>query len=292
MPVSGNDLCRDLLPVETERVHHPGFDRRRSRGIGPDRAGELADPAGVDGFPEPFEVPVGLEGEAGQPQSESRRLGVDPVGPPDAERVPEFEGPFDQSISICEGPLDQDLTGRTELDGQGRVEHVRRGQSVMDPPAFITDRGGNHVDERGDVMVGDLLTLVDRLDREGCLLPTPLRVFGRNDALGYPCLRGCQLDREPGVELRLGSPDRPHHGAGVAPDQGRTPGIVIVFSVIASFIPLYVPVRILPRLPRGRCHFSSACHRIRRRSRHRMPGVGRWRRPGRGRSGSAPCPRQ
>ena len=36
----------------------------------------------------------------------------------------------------------------------------------MDPAAVLADRGGDDVDEGGDVVVGDLLALLDRLDRE------------------------------------------------------------------------------------------------------------------------------
>ena len=42
---------------------------------------------------EPAQVAVGLEGEAGQPQAEGRRLGVDAVGAPDAEGVAVLERP-------------------------------------------------------------------------------------------------------------------------------------------------------------------------------------------------------
>ena len=41
----------------------------------------------------------------------------------------------------------------------------------MDPAPVLADRGGDDVDEGGDVVVGDLLALVDRLDREGGVRP-------------------------------------------------------------------------------------------------------------------------
>ena len=37
----------------------------------------------------------------------------------------------------------------------------------MDPAPVLADRGGDDVDEGGDVVVGDPLALLDRLDREG-----------------------------------------------------------------------------------------------------------------------------
>ena len=41
--VAGDHLGRDLLGSQPERLHDPALDRRRHRGVGADRAGELAD---------------------------------------------------------------------------------------------------------------------------------------------------------------------------------------------------------------------------------------------------------
>ena len=47
-----------------------------------------------------LEVAVGLEGEAGEPQAEGGRLGVDAVGAPDAERLGVLARPGDERVAI------------------------------------------------------------------------------------------------------------------------------------------------------------------------------------------------
>ena len=47
-----------------------------------------------------LEVAVGLEGEAGEPQAEGGRLGVDAVGASDAERVAVLERALDQRVAV------------------------------------------------------------------------------------------------------------------------------------------------------------------------------------------------
>src|SRR6202012_2578220 len=100
-----------------------------------------------------------------------------------------------------------------------RVEHVGRGQPVVEPlRALGADRGGDDVDERRHVVVGDLLPLVDRLDREGGAVARRGGDLGRDDALFRPRVGGGELDPEPGLELRLLGPDGADLGAAVARD--------------------------------------------------------------------------
>ena len=61
---------------------------------------------------------------------------------------------------------DDDLAGRPQLQRQRRVEHVGGGQAVVDPAPARAGGGRQHVDEGGDVVVGDALALGDRLDGE------------------------------------------------------------------------------------------------------------------------------
>ena len=96
----GIDLGGDVLALQPEPLHHPRLDRRRHRGVGADRAGELAEGELLEGVGEALEVAVGLEGEAGEAQAEGRRLGVDAVGAADAERVALLERPLDQRVAV------------------------------------------------------------------------------------------------------------------------------------------------------------------------------------------------
>ena len=88
----------------------------------------------------------------------------------------------------------------------------------MDPAPVLADRGGDDVDEGGDVVVGHLLALVDRLDREGGVRPRRLGRLARHHALLGPGLGSRQLDLQPALELALRRPDLADLGAGVAGD--------------------------------------------------------------------------
>ncbi len=62
------------------------------------------------------------------------------------------------------GVGEDQLRDAPELERESGVEHVARGQAVVDPAARWSGRGGEHVDERRNVVIGDLLPLGDRLD--------------------------------------------------------------------------------------------------------------------------------
>ena len=88
----------------------------------------------------------------------------------------------------------------------------------MDPAPVLAHRLRDHVDEGGDVVVGDLLALVDRLDREGRVRPRRLRRLGGDDSLLGPGLGRRQLDLEPALQLALLGPDLADLVTGVARD--------------------------------------------------------------------------
>ena len=74
--------------------------------------------------------------------------------------------PLDQRVAVARRPASDDLAGLAQLQRERRVEHVGGGEPVVDPAPVLADRGGDDVDEGGDVVVGDPLALLDRLDRE------------------------------------------------------------------------------------------------------------------------------
>ena len=85
--VARDDLGRDGLALESQPRQHPLLELRRGRRIGADRARQRADRGLRERPLEPLRVAVGLEREPGELDPESGRLGVDPVGAPDAQRV-------------------------------------------------------------------------------------------------------------------------------------------------------------------------------------------------------------
>ena len=155
-----------------------------------------------------------LEGESGELEAEGRRLGVDAVRATDAERVRVLARPLAERRDQLAGAGEDDRPGGAELERQRRVEHVGGGEPVMDPAPGLAGRRGEHVDEGGDVVVGDLLALTDRLDREG---------GGRNrlelrGARALQLLGGCDLDLAPALHPRFVGPEGADLGARVTGD--------------------------------------------------------------------------
>src|SRR3954452_4487813 len=113
-------------------------------------------------------------------------------------------------------------------------------------------------------MVGHLLALFYRLDREGRLLARLVRGLRRHHALRRPGLGCRQLDLEPALHLRLRRPNRAELGAGVAGDHAliirvaRTPAFLAPsIATQATGIPGGIctaessassPPRLLPRI--------------------------------------------
>ena len=159
-------------------------------------------------------VAVRLEGEARELDAEGRRLGVDAVGAPDAERALVLAGRGDQHRDELAGAGQDDLADRAQLQRERRVEHVRGGQAVVDPAPARARGGREHVDEGGDVVVGDALALGDRLDREG--RGADRLEVGGGRPLGL--LGGGDLDLAPELHARGVGPQGADLRAGVAGD--------------------------------------------------------------------------
>ena len=90
----------------------------------------------------------------------------------------------------------------------------------MDPgPGRGADALLHHVDEGGDVVVGDPLALLDRGRRRRGPLPHGGGVGGRDDAELGPGLDGQDLDLEPRAVAGLVGEEVGHGSEGVAGDQ-------------------------------------------------------------------------
>ena len=110
------------------------------------------------------------------------------------------------------------VAGAAQLQRERGVEHVGGGEPVVDPAPGLARRRAEHVDERGDVVVGDPLALLDRLDGERRGAD---RLRGRPPDGPVERLGGGDLDVAPGGHARLVGPDGADLGAGVALDHVR-----------------------------------------------------------------------
>ncbi len=164
---------------------------------------------------EPLLVARRLEREPGELDPERRRLGVDPVGAPDTQRVARGRGPAcRQRVHEVRASGQDDVGDRLQLEGQAGVEDVARGEPVMDPAPGRAGGLGEDVDERRRVMVGDLLALVDCVDRERGVADRLELLGGRAVHL----LAGGDLDLAHRLEAGMVGPDLGHRGPRVALD--------------------------------------------------------------------------
>jgi hypothetical protein len=212
------------LPAEIEAEvldqlgQHLVLDVRREVGVGADRAGELADGDRVARGGEPAAVAVDREGVTGELEPEGGRLGGDPVGAAEAERVAVLQRPVAQRRDQAVEPRGEQPGRLDQLERQRGVEQVRRGHAVVDVPRRRTDALAVGAEESDHVVVELPVQLVD------ALRPWRWRRFDRGQVRGrhQPASRPCadDGDLDPGEELEavLLAPDRAHLGQGVARD--------------------------------------------------------------------------
>ena len=164
--VARHHLGRGVLAREAEALEHRLLQLGAVGGVGADGAGERAHRRRLHRPLEAMQVAVRLEREARQLHAERGRLGVHPVRAADAERVLVLTRAPHQGVAEVARAGGEDEPGLRQLERQRGVQHVGGREPVVHPPPGIADRCGHHVDERGDVVVGHLLALLDGLDRE------------------------------------------------------------------------------------------------------------------------------
>ena len=116
---------------------------------------------------QPLQAALHLEGPQAQDHAEGDGLGVHAVGAADHDRVAVLERPAlqdpAQRLRVSSA---SSAAGRPQLQGQPGVEHVRRGQAVVDVLGGLAHVLGHAADEGDDVVLGDLLDLVHPVDVE------------------------------------------------------------------------------------------------------------------------------
>ena len=208
VPVALQDLRRAGRRLEAEPLAGHPLDLGVGGGVGADGARELADAQALDRAAEPLAVAVERERPTGELEPERRRLGVDAVGAPHADRLAVLLRPRDDGAEGAVDPLEHERPGVLDGERERRVEHVRRRQPVVEEAALLAQSLGDGVDEGGDVVVRLALDLGDRsgvgTTARSRIAATRLAWDGAN--LG-PALEGSQLDVEPAPQL-LASPTR------------------------------------------------------------------------------------
>src|SRR5689334_16175928 len=219
MAIARDHLGRDGIGLEAEAAARDALDLGVDRGIGADRAGELADAARLKRAFEPLTVTVELERPARELPPERGRLRMDAVRPTDADGAPVLEREARDGGDRAVDTSEQERARIADLQRECCVDDVRRGQPVVHPPTLGAEALRDGVDERREIMVGRLLDLGDALgrrhDRVGA---DPRDVGGGHGANLRPPVERGELHVEPARELALLRPDPTHLRAGVAGD--------------------------------------------------------------------------
>ena len=129
--------------------------------VGADRAGQLADGDRFAGVTQARAVAVDLQAPERELGAECRRFGVDAVRASCHCRTAKLVRSFAQHGDERGRGVDEQVGGLREGDTEGGVDDVGGGQAVVHPlPRVAADVPLHHVDERGDVVIGDTLALV------------------------------------------------------------------------------------------------------------------------------------
>ncbi len=196
--------------------------------IGPDGPRQFADGHGGSGRPHAPAVAIGLQGPQRELGPEGRGLGVHAVGASGHRDVEQLEGAGLEGGHERVEVRQQQVGGAGERGAERRVHHVGGCEPVVDQGAGGgTDAVLHHIDEGGDVVVGDLLAFEHVRDEDvvhrGSLDPARHGVLGRHHAEGGQGLGGQELDLEPEREPRRVAEQRRHVRRCVARDHQRAP---------------------------------------------------------------------
>src|SRR5579863_734675 len=188
------------------------------------RAGELSYAHILGGSFESSDVALRLGIPVGDFESEGDGLGVDPVGAADRGRVFEFPGAALEDLGETLQIFFYDLGGLTNQEGLRGVDYVVGGEAVVEPAGFGADELGNGGGEGDDVVADFGFDLVDAFEAEVGEFADGFGGGLGNLAGGREGFGGGDFDGQPGAEAVFVAPDAGHLGAGVARDQGLSPG--------------------------------------------------------------------
>ena len=199
-----NSACRSrwMTCVESaagarpSRLQTAASTRGIEVGMGADGAGELADPDALAHLEEPLDGAAEFVIHQGQLQAEGDRLRMDAVAAADHRDVLEFAGPPGDGRAQMVQVVQDDGAGLVELDGERGVEHVGRGQPLVNPARRGPDGSGDIFQEGDDVVIGPLLDLGDLRDGKPGLLADGAGILGGDLA------RARRVPRRPGSRSR------------------------------------------------------------------------------------------
>ena len=139
MPVALHDLGCRRLGLEPEPLAGDALDLGIDRRIVADGARELSDANSFERARDPAPGAVELEGPDRELQAEGRRLGVDAVRAADRERQAVLVRPLHHRGEGPVDPIHDQLARSAKLERERRVDHVGRGEPVVEPAACLSE---------------------------------------------------------------------------------------------------------------------------------------------------------
>ena len=203
-------LCGYIGGIDTELVADIVLDERRDIGEIADGAAHLAGLDACGRSLEALDVALHLLKPKGPLEAETGNVGMDAVRAADARGGLELHGAASQHLEELLEVFQQDGISLLDEVAVGRIHHVRRSQTVMDPFALLTETLAGGAGERHDIVAGLLLDLLDAVDLESGLGPDLLHILSGDDTELAPSLAGEDFDFEIGAELVFLGPDVPH----------------------------------------------------------------------------------
>jgi len=220
MAVALDDLIADRGGFETQPEADLFFDDGIDVGIGPYRPRNHPHPHRFPGVPEALPVAFHLRIPQGKLQAKGDRLRMNAVRTPDHNGILPAEGSLLEHFEEPFEVLQQQVRGFDQQQRQGRVEHIRRGQPLVDVAGSRADVFGNIGEKGNDIMLGLLFDLGDAGHVEIGLLPDRTQILRGNAALLGKPFANRQLDLQPFTILVFQGPDPPHFRPGITFDHG------------------------------------------------------------------------
>ena len=218
MAVALDDLGREHGGFEGELFANGFLDARIEVGVGADGAADFADADTLAHFAEALERAGEFVIHQRHLQAETDRLRVDAVAA--ADHRGEFVLLRADGHRLAQGEEIgfEQIAGLEHLDGDGRVEQVGRGETLVNPARGGADILGDILEERDDIVVRAFFDLADFFDVESSLGADFGGVGFRDRAEFGHRLTGEGFDLEPDFEFALLGPNGPHFRQGIAFD--------------------------------------------------------------------------
>ncbi len=245
------DLDRHLLQRAADACQHPNEERvpvtlqhlrrrrrrrqtklaadlllkvRRDVGVGPDGPGELADGHIKAGQVQPAPLAAELVVPDRQFEAERGRLGVDPVGPPDRQRLLVCDRLASHHVNQPRQFGVDDLSSGRHLQRQGGVDHIRAGQTKVEETSGVAHRFAGRLEKGDDVVVSFTLDLVHSARVASRRPDRPDRPVGHPTS-PVPRFRHRDLNSQPVPNLGLAAPQPSHLRSGITFDHLSPSGV-------------------------------------------------------------------